>query len=68
MKTVKMRVSMAGPNESWRRGCKRDVDDAVAAAWVAAGIAEYVVDSPLQAVESAPAPAIEKPRRGRKAK
>ncbi|MFK7695399.1 hypothetical protein [Paenibacillus sp. HJGM_3] len=42
---VKMKVSMAGPYESWVPGDERDVREDIAKAWEAAGIAD-IVDQP----------------------
>lgn len=47
MKNVKMLVSMAGPDESWKPGDCRDVDDTVAEEWHRLGIAIIMPDDEI---------------------
>ena len=44
---VKMLVSMAGPDESWKPGDVREVSEAVAKEWQEAGIATILPDGPV---------------------
>lgn len=44
---VKMLVSMAGPDESWKPGDVREVSEAVAKEWQTEGIATILPDGPV---------------------
>lgn len=51
MKRIRMKVSMAGPDEAWQLGDERDVADDVAVEWECLGMAEVIGDAEEHAEE-----------------
>lgn len=68
---VKMLVSMAGPDESWKPGDVREVPEAVAKEWQGLGMATILPAGPAVVeakVEAVPAPKAAPTKRCMKAK